>query len=103
MVLIIGNCYRAMVLGLETLLLMSIKGKVVEQAIDGVKECLKGLAKKYLGIGKYYYRKPNYERMILIIKSERIIVSISIHPAFYFLVRYMTRMITNISIQINQI
>lgn len=50
MVLIIGNCYRAMVMDLETLLLVSIKGKAVEQAIEGVEECLKGLAKKYIGI-----------------------------------------------------
>jgi hypothetical protein len=86
MVLIIGNCYRAMVLELETLLPVSIKGEVVEQAIDGVEECLKGLAKKNLGIEGYYYRKQNYERMILFIRSEKIIVGISIHPAFYFLV-----------------
>jgi hypothetical protein len=57
----------------------------------------KGLAKKNLGIEGYYYRKQNYERMILFrkqnyermilfIKSEKIIVGISIHPAFYFLV-----------------
>jgi hypothetical protein len=48
MVLIIGNCYRAMVLELETLLPVSIKGEVVEQAIDGVEECLKDLPKKIL-------------------------------------------------------
>lgn len=77
-----------MVLDLETILLVSIKGKVVEQAIDEVEECLKGLAKKYLGIEKYYYRRPNYINL----------------PCFLFpCLHYMTRMITGISIRINQI
>lgn len=88
-----------MALDLEMLLQVSIKGKVSERATYGVEECLKRLAKKYLGIGKYYYRKPNNERIILKIKSE-MLTGISIHLALYFLAYSMTRKITNISTQI---
>jgi PPOX class probable F420-dependent enzyme len=64
--------------------MVSIKGKVVEQTSEGADEHLKKLAKRYLGIGKYYYRKPNRNRVILKIKPEKI-MGLSIHPAFYFL------------------
>ena len=64
--------------------MVSIKGKVVEQIGEGADEHLKKLAKRYLGIGKYYYRKPNHKRVILKIKPEKI-MGLSIHPAFYFL------------------
>jgi PPOX class probable F420-dependent enzyme len=62
----------------------SIKGKVIEQTTEGADEHLKRLAKKYLGIGKYYYRKPNHKRIIIKIRPEKI-MGLSIHPAFYFL------------------
>jgi PPOX class probable F420-dependent enzyme len=62
----------------------SIKGKVIEQASEGADENLKRLAKRYLGIGRYYYRKPDHKRVILKIRPEKI-MGISIHPAFYFL------------------
>ena len=62
----------------------SIKGKVINQATEGADENLKGLAKRYLGIGRYYYRKPSHKRVILKIRPEKI-MGISIHPAFYFL------------------
>jgi PPOX class probable F420-dependent enzyme len=64
--------------------MVSIKGKVVEQIGEGADEHLKKLAKRYLGIGKYYYRKPDHKRVILKIKPEKI-MGLSIHPAFYFL------------------
>jgi len=64
--------------------MVSIKGKVVEQTSEGADEHLKKLAKRYLGIGKYYYRKPNHKRVILKIKPKKI-MGLSIHPAFYFL------------------
>jgi PPOX class probable F420-dependent enzyme len=64
--------------------MVSIKGRVVEQTSEGADEHLKKLAKRYLGIGKYYYRKPNNKRIILKIKPEKI-MGLSIHPAFYFL------------------
>ena len=64
--------------------MVTIKGKVIEQTTEGADEHLKRLAKKYLGIGKYYYRKPNHKRIILKIQPEKI-MGLSIHPAFYFL------------------
>ncbi|HEY7079259.1 MAG TPA: pyridoxamine 5'-phosphate oxidase family protein [Nitrososphaeraceae archaeon] len=64
--------------------MVSIKGRVVEQTTEGADEHLKKLAKRYLGIGKYYYRQPNNKRIILKIKPEKI-MGLSIHPAFYFL------------------
>lgn len=64
--------------------MVSIKGRVIQQTSEGADEHLKRLAKKYLGIGKYYYRKPNHKRIILKIKPDKI-MGISIHPAFYFL------------------
>jgi PPOX class probable F420-dependent enzyme len=64
--------------------MVSIKGRVIEQTTEGADEHMKRLAKRYLGIGKYYYRKPTHRRIILKIKLEKI-MGISIHPAFYFL------------------
>jgi hypothetical protein len=48
---------------------------------------LQKLTKKYLGIGKYYYRKPQHKRIILKIKPEKVI-GLSLCPAFYFLAYY---------------
>lgn len=64
--------------------MVSIKGRVIDQTTEGADEHLKKLAKRYLGIGKYYYREPNRRRVILKIKPERA-TGLSIHPAFYFL------------------
>ena len=64
--------------------MVSIKGKVIEQTTEEADEHLKKLAKKYLGIGKYNYRKPSNKQIIIKIKPEKI-MSLSIHPAFYFL------------------
>ena len=62
----------------------SIKGRVIQQTTEGADEHLKRLAKKYLGIGRYYYRKPSHKRIILKFKPEKVL-GLSIHPAFYFL------------------
>ena len=64
--------------------MVSIKGKVVEQTTEDADEHLKKLATRYLGIGKYYYRKPSLKRIILKVKPEKI-MGLTIHPAFYFL------------------
>jgi PPOX class probable F420-dependent enzyme len=64
--------------------MVSIKGRVIDQTTEGADEHLKKLAKRYLGIGKYYYREPNRKRVILKIKPEKA-TGLSIHPAFYFL------------------
>jgi len=62
----------------------SIKGRVIEQTTEGADEHLKKLAKKYLRIGKYYFRKPHHRRIIIKIKPEKVL-GLSIRPAFYFL------------------
>ena len=64
--------------------MVSVKGRVVEHTTEGADEHLKKLAKRYLGIGKYYYREPNRKRVILKVKPEKA-MGLSIHPAFYFL------------------
>ena len=64
--------------------MVSIKGRVIEQTTEGADDHLKRLAKRYLGIGKYYYRKPNHKRIIIKILPEKV-MGLSIHPAFYFL------------------
>jgi PPOX class probable F420-dependent enzyme len=64
--------------------MVSIQGRVVEQTTEGADEHLKRLARRYLGIGKYYYRKPNHKRIIIKIQPEKV-MGLSIHPAFYFL------------------
>ena len=64
--------------------MVSIKGKVIDQTTEGADEHLHKLAKKYLGIGKYYYRPPNHRRIILKVKPEKI-MGLALHPAFYFL------------------
>jgi hypothetical protein len=64
--------------------MVSIKGRVIEQTSDGADEHLHKLAKKYLGIGRYYYRRPKHRRIVLKVKPEKI-MGLSLHPAFYFL------------------
>jgi PPOX class probable F420-dependent enzyme len=68
----------------NTYKMLSMKGKVVEITTTDADKHLHKLAKKYLGIGKYYYRKPSRGRVIIKVKPEKI-MGISIHPAFYFL------------------
>jgi PPOX class probable F420-dependent enzyme len=64
--------------------MVSIRGIVIDKTTEGADDHLKKLAKRYLGIGKYYYRKPIHRRIILKIKPEKV-MGLSIHPAFYFL------------------
>ena len=68
----------------NTYKMVSMKGKVVDVTMNDADNHLHKLAKKYLGIGKYYYRKPSHKRVIIKVKPEKI-MGISIHPAFYFL------------------
>ena len=62
---------------------VSINGRIIDQTAEGADEHLKNLAKRYLGIGKYYYRKPNHRRIILKIKPEKV-MGLSIYPPFIF-------------------
>jgi PPOX class probable F420-dependent enzyme len=64
--------------------MVTIKGTVVEITSEGADEHLHKLAKRYLGIGKYYYRKPKDKRVIIKVKPDKI-MGLSGHPAFYFL------------------
>jgi len=64
--------------------MVTIKGRVVEMTSEGADEHLHNLAKRYLGIGKYYYRKPKAKRVIIKVKPEKV-MGLSGHPAFYFL------------------
>jgi PPOX class probable F420-dependent enzyme len=64
--------------------MVSMKGKVVDITPQGAEAHLHKLAKKYLGIGKYYYRKPKHQRVIIKIKPGKV-MGITIHPAFLFL------------------
>jgi PPOX class probable F420-dependent enzyme len=68
----------------NTYKMVSMKGKVIEITTNDADRHLHRLAKKYLGIGKYYYRKPNHKRVIIKVKPEKI-MGISIHPASFFL------------------
>ncbi|MEJ7641104.1 MAG: TIGR03618 family F420-dependent PPOX class oxidoreductase [Candidatus Nitrosocosmicus sp.] len=70
--------------------MVSIKGKVIEQTTAGADEHLRKLAQKYLGFGKYYYKKPTNKRIILKVKPDKI-MGLSPHPAFFFLhTRHLT-------------
>jgi hypothetical protein len=51
---------------------VTIRGKVVEQATNGADEHVDRMAKKYLGVDKYPFRAPNEKRIILKIKPEKI-------------------------------
>jgi PPOX class probable F420-dependent enzyme len=64
--------------------MVTIKGTVLEMTSEGADEHLHKLATRYLGIGKYYYRKPKDKRVIIKVKPDKI-MGLSGHPAFYFL------------------
>ena len=64
--------------------MVTIKGRVVKITNEGADEHLQKLAKRYLGIGKYYYRKPKDKRVIIKVKPDKV-TGLSGHPAFYFL------------------
>jgi PPOX class probable F420-dependent enzyme len=64
--------------------MVTIKGRVVEMTSEGADEHLHKLATRYLGIGKYYDRKPKDKRVIIKVKPEKV-MGLSGHPAFYFL------------------
>jgi len=63
-------------------------GKVVDQKTEGADEHLIRLSKKYLGIGKYYYRKPNHRRIIIKLQTEKM-MGFSIRPASFPSVFFM--------------
>lgn len=52
--------------------MVTVRGKVVEQTLNGAEEHIDKLAKKYLGADKYPNRSPTEKRIILKIKPERV-------------------------------
>ncbi len=52
--------------------MVTIKGKVIEQAKSGADEHIDKLARKYLNTDKYPAHSPNVTRIILKIKPEKI-------------------------------
>ena len=52
--------------------MVTIRGKVIEQNLEGANEHADKLAKKYLGLDKYPFHTPNEKRVILKIKPEKI-------------------------------
>jgi len=52
--------------------MVTIRGRVVEQTNNGADEHLNKLAKKYLGLDEYPFRRPGEKRVILKIQPQRI-------------------------------
>ena len=52
--------------------MVSIRGKVVEITTDGADDQIDKLAKRYFGVDKYPFRKPEEKRVILKIRPEKI-------------------------------
>ncbi len=52
--------------------MVTIKGRVIEQTIEGADEHIDSLAKRYLDVERYPSHSPNVKRIILKIKPEKI-------------------------------
>lgn len=52
--------------------MVTIRGKVIEQATTGADEHIDKLAKRYLGVDKYPFRSPSEKRVILKIAPENV-------------------------------
>jgi len=52
--------------------MLSVRGKVIEQATSGADEHTDKLAKKYLDVEQYPFRNPQEQRVLLKIKPIRI-------------------------------
>ncbi|MBX3279046.1 MAG: PPOX class F420-dependent oxidoreductase [Acidobacteria bacterium] len=51
---------------------LEVRGAVVERTLEGADEHINKMAKKYLGLDVYPYRRPGEVRVIYRIKPERI-------------------------------
>ena len=51
--------------------MVTVRGKVVEQAAEGADRHIDLMAKKYLGMDKYPFAMPGEKRILLRIKPER--------------------------------
>jgi PPOX class probable F420-dependent enzyme len=52
--------------------MVTIRGKVIEQATNGADEHIDNLAKRYLGVDKYPFRSPSEKRIILKVEPENV-------------------------------
>lgn len=52
--------------------MVTIRGKVIDQATTGADEHIDKLAKRYLGVDKYPFRSPSEKRIILKIVPENV-------------------------------
>ncbi len=52
--------------------MVSIKGEIIDKQTEGADKHIDELAKRYLGVEKYPYRKPDEKRLILKIKPEKV-------------------------------
>lgn len=52
--------------------MVSIKGRVVDKRTEGADKHIDELAKRYLNVDKYPYRRPDEKRVILKIMPEKI-------------------------------
>ncbi|HXX06255.1 MAG TPA: PPOX class F420-dependent oxidoreductase [Candidatus Bathyarchaeia archaeon] len=52
--------------------MVSIRGKVIEITTDGADDQIDKLAKRYFGVDKYPFRRPEEKRIILKIRPEKI-------------------------------
>lgn len=52
--------------------MVTIRGQVVEQTSKGADEHINKMAKKYLGLDKYPFRRPGEKRVLLKIRPDRV-------------------------------
>jgi PPOX class probable F420-dependent enzyme len=53
--------------------MISVRGRVVEQAAEGANNHIDLMAKKYLGVDKYPFAMPGEKRVLLRIKPEKVV------------------------------
>jgi PPOX class probable F420-dependent enzyme len=51
---------------------VSVTGSLIEDTHEGADEHIDSLAKKYLGVDSYPYRKPDEQRIKLVLRPERV-------------------------------
>jgi len=52
--------------------MVTIRGKVIEQTLNGADDHIDKLAKRYLGVDKYPFRSQNEKRVILKVQPEKV-------------------------------
>ena len=52
--------------------MLTIRGKVIEQTLNGADDHIDKLAKRYLGVDKYPFRSQNEKRVIIKVQPEKV-------------------------------